>query len=148
MRMVSSSFVGVTAHVANYRNRASPLNDHGYAWINMKDIFYGRRKRKQVRKRRQVDAGKDREASLIGVRPYAADFTRDFGRCRELLRADDPVLGGRTVIAVEVEEVVDLVERGGTVVLHRLIPSVARRVASRQRKQTTASGGKRPFNFR
>ena len=60
---------------------------------------------------RQVDAGKDREAaSLIGATASCGSFgVRDLGPDREGLRPDGSVLAGGEVIAVEMEEVVDLV---------------------------------------
>src|SRR5436190_13870072 len=63
---------------------------------------------------RQVAAGEDREAPLlIGATASCGSLdARDLGPDREGLRADGSVLGGREVIAVEVEEVVDLVVGG------------------------------------
>src|SRR3954470_24577418 len=60
---------------------------------------------------RQVDAGEDKEApSLIGATASCGSLdARDLGPDREGLRADGSVLGGREVIAVEMEEVVDLI---------------------------------------
>jgi transposase len=59
---------------------------------------------------RQVDAGKDREASLTGVTALCGSRgTSDLGPDRESLRADGSVLGSRKVIAVKVKEIVDLV---------------------------------------
>ena len=66
------------------------------------------------RRHRQVAAGEDREApSPIGAMALCGSLgARDFGPDREGLRADGSVLGGGEVIAVEVEEVVDLVVGG------------------------------------
>src|SRR4051812_22160591 len=63
---------------------------------------------------RQVDAGKDREAaSLIGATASCGSFgARDLSPDREGLRPDGSVLGGGEVIAVQVEEVVDVVVGG------------------------------------
>src|SRR3954454_19950479 len=60
---------------------------------------------------RQVDAGEDKEApSLIGATASCGSLdARDLGPDREGLRADGSVLGGGEVIAVEMEEVVDLI---------------------------------------
>src|SRR3954451_5888475 len=66
------------------------------------------------RRHRQVDAGKDREApSLIGAVASCGSFgARDLSPDRERLRPDGSVLAGGEVIAVEMEEVVDLVVGG------------------------------------
>src|SRR3954452_300929 len=66
------------------------------------------------RRHRQVDAGKDREAaSLIGATASCGSFgARDLSPDREGLRPDGSVLGGGEVIAVKMEEVVDLVVGG------------------------------------
>ena len=63
---------------------------------------------------RQVGAGEDRKAaSLIGAAASCGSFgARDLGPDREGLRPDGSVLGGGEVIAVEMEEVVDLVVGG------------------------------------
>src|SRR3954453_13384169 len=63
---------------------------------------------------RQVDAGEDREApSPIGAVASCGSLgTGELGPDRERLRADGSVLGGRKVIAVEMEEVVDLIVGG------------------------------------
>jgi transposase len=63
---------------------------------------------------RQVDAGEDREArSLIGATASCGSLgARDFGPDREGLRPDGSVLGGGEVIAVEMEEIVDLIVGG------------------------------------
>jgi hypothetical protein len=62
---------------------------------------------------RQVDAGKDREASLTGATALCGSRgTGDLGPDRESLRADGSVLGSGKVIAVKVKEVVDLVVGG------------------------------------
>src|SRR3954449_5416169 len=60
---------------------------------------------------RQVDAGEDKEApSLIGATASCGSLdARDLGPDREGLRPDGSVLGGGEVIAVEMEEVVDLI---------------------------------------
>src|SRR3954447_10235892 len=60
---------------------------------------------------RQVAAGEDKEAPLlIGATASCGSLdARDLGPDREGLRADGSVLGGREVIAVEMEEVVDLI---------------------------------------
>src|SRR3954447_8260644 len=65
------------------------------------------------RRHRQVDADKDREASLTGATALCGSRgISDLGPDRERLRADGSVLGSRKVIAVKVEEVVDLVVGG------------------------------------
>src|SRR3954454_13931438 len=68
---------------------------------------------------RQVGAGEDRKAaSLIGAAASCGSFgARDLGPDREGLRPDGWVLGGGEVIAVEMEEVVDLIV-GGEEPLH------------------------------
>src|SRR3954447_15517650 len=68
---------------------------------------------------RQVGAGEDRKAaSLIGAAASCGSFgARDLGPDREGLRPDGSVLGGGEVIAVEMEEVVDLIV-GGEEPLH------------------------------
>ena len=72
---------------------------------------YNTRSRACSRRHRQVDAGKDREAaSLIGATASCGSFgVRDLGPDREGLRPDGSVLAGGEVIAVEMEEVIDLV---------------------------------------
>src|SRR4051794_25894760 len=59
---------------------------------------------------RQVDAGDDREVlSLLSATVYAAALVPVSSPQIEGLRTSSPVLGGRKVIAVKMEEVADLI---------------------------------------